>query len=152
MGRRCDCENSTCHPKADCVAEGTVKTIHSTVCEECAAKMPAEYLASTTKCAFCPNPAEFNWSDADGNESKPVCQNCLEASDRPRWQFTRIATDRENGDPCPHGNQVRTAQGQLVPCGSAGYNDDENLIVCGECAGDDPDPLNTRGVNSGVAE
>lgn len=43
--KRCDCESVTCHPRANCTAKGTVKTIYSTVCAECAAKMPPEYLA-----------------------------------------------------------------------------------------------------------
>jgi hypothetical protein len=44
--RRCDCESSSCHPDADCSRIGTVKTTHSTVCTECAAVMPAKYIAA----------------------------------------------------------------------------------------------------------
>jgi hypothetical protein len=44
--RRCDCESSTCHPDADCENAGTVKTTHSTVCADCAAQMPAKYIAA----------------------------------------------------------------------------------------------------------
>jgi hypothetical protein len=47
--RRCDCESATCHPQADCSSEGTIKTIYSTVCVECAYQMPEEYLA----CKVC---------------------------------------------------------------------------------------------------
>lgn len=36
--RRCDCESETCHPHADCKGIGTVKTIYSTICADCAKK------------------------------------------------------------------------------------------------------------------
>jgi hypothetical protein len=42
--RRCDCESSDCHPSADCQNVARVKTTHSRICVECAAKMPAKYL------------------------------------------------------------------------------------------------------------
>jgi hypothetical protein len=42
--RRCDCESESCHPQADCPNSGTVPTIYSRICTECAKKMPAKYL------------------------------------------------------------------------------------------------------------
>jgi hypothetical protein len=42
--RRCDCESTHCHPKADCQNVATVKTIYSRICTECAKLMPAKYL------------------------------------------------------------------------------------------------------------
>lgn len=53
--RRCDCESSDCHPKADCEKQATVKTTHSTICKDCAAKMPEEYLA----CKVCDSRDHF---------------------------------------------------------------------------------------------
>lgn len=50
--RRCDCENSTCHPKANCQNVGTVKTIYSTICADCAVQMPAKYLVGPS-CEHC---------------------------------------------------------------------------------------------------
>ena len=44
--RRCDCESFSCHPEANCGNLGTVETTHSTVCAECAAKLPAKYIAA----------------------------------------------------------------------------------------------------------
>ncbi len=46
--RRCDCESSSCHPKANCQGAAEVRTIHSRICRECAVKMPAEYLVALT--------------------------------------------------------------------------------------------------------
>jgi hypothetical protein len=49
--RRCDCENNTCHPKADCQNEATVKTHWSRICVDCAAKMPLKYLDYKSRAA-----------------------------------------------------------------------------------------------------
>ncbi len=54
---------------------------------------------------------------------------------------------------CPYNNSVRDYfSGQLAPCTGNPFSDEE---LCGQCIRDlDPvlDPLNTLGVNSGVAE
>jgi len=50
-----DCESSTCHPHYDCSNIGIIKTTHSTVCTDCAAKMPEEYLA----CKVCESRDHF---------------------------------------------------------------------------------------------
>jgi hypothetical protein len=50
--RRCDCESSHCkvdHPIAGCTNNGTVQTIHSKICEACAAYMPQQYLVPAKK-------------------------------------------------------------------------------------------------------
>ena len=54
--RLCDCESASCHPRANCNEPATVKTIHSTVCAACAAKMPEEYLA----CKWCGSLVHFS--------------------------------------------------------------------------------------------
>jgi hypothetical protein len=141
MARRCDCESAACHPKADCSGTGTVKTTHSTICAQCATKMPNEYLIKTYQVSLhevvngepsdLVERIEF---EAPGLRSGQTVFHLLRQLERDILINSGAAAgERENGDRCPHGNQVHNAQGQLVPCGSAGYDNDENLIICGQC-------------------
>lgn len=53
-----------------------------------------EAAKTQVECKHCVQPAEWHWSDADGNEQSDICQNCLETlgpyRDKPLWQFTPI--------------------------------------------------------------
>lgn len=49
--RQCDCESRSCHPKADCKNPATIKTLYSTVCVKCAAKLPLRFLDFKSRAA-----------------------------------------------------------------------------------------------------
>lgn len=48
----------------------------------------------TPECKHCNQPAEWRWSDADGNEYSDICQRCMETVDlyqySPLWHFTPL--------------------------------------------------------------
>lgn len=54
-------------------------------------------------CKHCDKPAEWRWTDADGNESSNICQQCMDDvtfyQDKPLWHFDllqSLVADAEN--------------------------------------------------------
>lgn len=49
-----------------------------------------------TECKHCDKQAEWKWTDADGNESSLICENCMVTLPfymaAPGWQFELIPT------------------------------------------------------------
>jgi len=47
-----------------------------------------------TTCKHCDKPAEWRWTDADGNEFSDICQRCMDTvsfyQDCPLWQFEPV--------------------------------------------------------------
>jgi hypothetical protein len=127
MARRCDCESSTCHPKADCSNEGSVKTIHSTVCADCAAKMPAKYLAAND-----PHP--------DTDEHRAGCARCqlLYDSKLPdtELRLTGTLSHRELAT-ILHGLRLIQCEGRIEGC------------AAGDCEHfDDTEPLTNEEIDA----
>lgn len=52
-------------------------------------------------CQHCDQPAQWEWSDADGNETRRICGRCAETvspyTHSPIWQFTNLSMGTERG-------------------------------------------------------
>ncbi len=122
--RRCDCESKTCHPRADCSNVGTVKTLYSTVCAECAAKLPAKYLANITlhvltnaKETVRTIPAVLRFADQGikrtVNFDCPYVTYHVESLRNHKGEWFCIDAAGRNYGTSPHGVYVKTAD--LLP-------------------------------------
>jgi len=53
------------------------------------------------ECKHCTKQAEWTWTDADGNESSNICQNCMDTIDpyrfAPLYHFTPLKSAQVEG-------------------------------------------------------